>query len=64
MEHHSRGENITGCREEQLNKRVNVVSVHYILDSSYQSVRCIVFSLYAFYIFSRTFYGAACLGLS
>lgn len=47
--------------KKQSNERVEVVSVHYILDGSYQPVKWGVFPLHAFYVLFRTFHVAVSL---
>lgn len=47
--------------KKQSNERVEVVSVHYILDGSYQPVKWVVFPLHAFYVLFRTFHVAVSL---
>ena len=53
--------NIARRWEKQSNERIEVVSVHYILDGSYQPVKWVVFPLHAFYVLFRTFHVAASL---
>ena len=58
---HGRRENVARRWKKQSNERVEVVSVHYILDGSYQPVKWVVFPLHAFYVLFRTFHVAASL---